>query len=113
ASATADALDDRLQATLRLSGADFAFLKAALLARITALPPPPSLPPPSPPPPPPPLPPPSPLQYTDVVAWFSAFRRIVTLSTMLSLSVQEVVMLLDVLDAQWTVSEHDDLAIPM
>jgi hypothetical protein len=90
--ATADALDDRLQATLRLSGADFAFLKAALLARGGAKPP---------------------LEYTAVVAWFSAFRRLVALSTMLSLSVQEVVMLLDVLGAQWAVSEHEDLAIPL
>ncbi|OJH33892.1 hemopexin repeat-containing protein [Cystobacter ferrugineus] len=92
AHATADALDDRLQAVLRLSGADFAFLKAALLARGVAKPP---------------------LEYTAVVTFFSAFRRIVGLSTLLSLSVQEVVMLLDVLGAQWTVSEHEDLTLPM
>jgi hypothetical protein len=77
-------LDDRLQATLRLSGADFAFLKAALLARGVEIP----------------L-----LQvvedpllneeeelkpvYNDVVRFFSTSRRFVTLSTMLSLSVQE------------------------
>ena len=102
ANATADELDDRLQATLRLSGADFAFLKAALLDRGVPQPQPP-------------------LKYRDlpvagapdVVTYFSAFRRIVTLSTMLSVSVQEAVMLLDVLGAQWTVCEHDDLTIPM
>jgi hypothetical protein len=90
--ATADALDDRLQATLRLSGADFAFLKAALLARGVPRPP---------------------LEYTAVVAWFSAFRRLVGLSRLLSLGVQEVMMLLDVLGAQWTVSGHDELARPL
>jgi hypothetical protein len=90
--ASVDALDDRLQATLRLTGADFAFLKAALLARGVTQPP---------------------LQYAAIVAYFSAFRRIVTLSTLLSLSVQEVVMLFDVLGAQWSVSAHDDLDIPM
>jgi hypothetical protein len=92
AHATADALDDRLQATLRLSGADFAFLKAALLARGVAEPA---------------------LDYTAIVAWFSAFRRIATLSAMLSLTVQEVVMILDVLGAQWAVSEQEDLSIAM
>jgi hypothetical protein len=100
--ATADALDDRLQATLRLSGADFAFLKKALVDRSVEAPPLDS-----------PLEPPPPLEYSAVVAYVSAFRRIVGLSTMLSLSVQEVVMLLDVLGAQWGVSEHDDLTIPM
>ncbi|HEX8110985.1 MAG TPA: hemopexin repeat-containing protein, partial [Kofleriaceae bacterium] len=92
AGATVDALDDRLQATLRVSGADFAFLKAALLARGVARPT---------------------LAYPAIVAWFSAFRRIATLATMLALSVREVVMLLDVLGAQWTVSEHEDLSIAM
>lgn len=105
AGATFDALDGRLQATLRLSGADFAFLKAALLARMATLP--------QPVPPQPVLPPLPPLPYAGVVAYFSAFRRIATLSTMMSSSVQEVMMLLDVLDAQWAVSEHDDLAVAL
>ncbi|HEX8108460.1 MAG TPA: hemopexin repeat-containing protein [Kofleriaceae bacterium] len=100
--ATADALDDRLQATLRLSGADFAFLKKALLARGAEMPR---------------------LDgeskqayeafYDHVVHWFSACRRIVELSRLLSVDVREVVTLLDVLGAQWAVSEHEDLAVPL
>jgi hypothetical protein len=78
--ASADALDDRLQATLRLTGADFAFLKAALLARGVAQPA-------------------QPLAYGAVVAYFSTFRRFATLAALLSLGVQDVVMLLDVLGA--------------
>jgi hypothetical protein len=99
---TADALDDRLQATLRLSGADFAFLKPALLAGGAVKPK---------------------LEGTtpearkafheELAAYFSAFRRITKLSALLSLTVQELLMLLDVLGAQWPVSEHDDLSIPM
>lgn len=90
--ATADALDDRLQATLRLSGADFAFLKAALLARGA---------------------PPPPLDYPAVVAYFSALRRVVRLAELLSLDLRDLVSLLDVLGAEWSVSEHNDLAIPV
>jgi len=93
ASATSvDALDERLQATLRISGADFAFLTSALVVRGFARPA---------------------LNYAAVVAYFSALRRIVSLSTLLGLSVQEVVLLLDVLGAQWTVSGHEDLNIPL
>lgn len=87
-----DALDERLQATLRTSGADFAFLKAALVPRIVAKPA---------------------LVYDDVLAYFSLYRRIVSLSTLLELRVQEVVLLLDVLGAQWAVSNHEDLSIPL
>jgi hypothetical protein len=92
AHATPDALDDRLQATVRLSGAEYAFLKSALLERQVAGPA---------------------LAYAAVCTYFSGFRRFVQLSRMLSLSVQEMVVLVDVLDAQWQTSEHYDLAIPL
>lgn len=90
---SADALDARLQAALRLSSVDYVYLKNALQLRDV---PPPDVS----------------SNYDVVVAYLTALRRIVTLASLLSLDVREMVALIDVLNAQWTVAEHRDLESP-
>lgn len=90
---SAEALDARLQAALRLSNVDYVYLKAALKLRDV---PPPAVN----------------ANYDVVVAYFTAARRIVTLASLLSLDVREMIALIDVLNAQWTVGEHRDLESP-
>ncbi|HEU4405626.1 MAG TPA: hemopexin repeat-containing protein [Polyangiaceae bacterium] len=89
-------LDDRLQASAGLSGADYTFLKAALAAR--------GLPPPAKPPA---------LVYGDVARYFSVFYRFAALARALSLGVRELVTLVDLLDAQRKTAAHFDLAVPV
>ncbi len=85
-------LDDRLQAALRLSGADYAFLQAMLLSRGIPLPV---------------------LNIDSVVQYASLLQRFAALARALSLGIKELMTLIDVLNAQWETAAHDDFRVSM
>jgi len=90
---SAEVIDQRLQATLRLSGADFSYLKATLTERGLAAPP---------------------VSWTRqaVVEYFTAYRRYVSLTSLLGLELRDLIALLDVIAEQWAVSRDFELEIP-
>jgi hypothetical protein len=86
--AFSEPLQERLQAALRLSATDYAFVFEALAARSPQLP-------------------------SPGLAHCAALYRFVVLARALAIGLDELFALIDVVDAQWSRAAHEELAVPL